>query len=148
VKDGLTVGSVASAAGVTPDAVRYYERLRLLSKAPRTSSGYRIFETADIDRVRAIRRAQALGMTLVEIGSLFPQGGLGRAECRRVRSLLAEKIADADARIAELREFRRGLQSYLAACDRAILGRGDVPCPVFAPHATSNGSRQIGRRKA
>jgi DNA-binding transcriptional MerR regulator len=37
VKDGLTVGGVASAAGVTPDSVRYYERLRLLSKAPRTS---------------------------------------------------------------------------------------------------------------
>ncbi len=147
MKDSLTVGGVASAAGVTPDAVRYYERLRLLAPAPRTSSGYRIFESADVDRVRAIRRAQSLGMTLVEIAALYPQGRLGRTECRRVRSLLSEKIADADTRIAELREFRHELRSYMAACDRAISGRGDVPCPVFAPTRSSNGGRQIGRRK-
>lgn len=142
----LTVGGLASAAGVSPDTIRYYERLKLLARAPRTTSGYRTFSTGVVDRVRAIRRAQALGMSLAEISDLFPQGRLGRAECRRVRSMLADKIAETDARIADLRHFRQELRSHLDACDRAIAGRGDIPCPVFAPRRAHNGSRRdLGR---
>lgn len=145
MKGELTVGGVASAAGVSADAIRYYERLRLLARAPRATSGYRIFDVGVVDRVRAIRRAQALGMSLAEIGDLFPQGRLGRAECRRVRGLLADKIAVTDARIADLRRFRRELRSHLDACDRAIAGRCDVPCPVFAPRRAANGNRTNGK---
>lgn len=146
MKDELTVGGVASAAGVSPDAVRYYERLKLLSRAPRATSGYRVFDIGVVDRVRAIRRAQALGMSLAEIAALFPQGRLGRAECRRVRSLLAEKIAETTLRIADLRKFRRELRSHIDACDRAIAGTGDAPCPVFVTGAPPNGRRTSGGR--
>lgn len=140
MRDKLTVGGVAARARVSPDAVRYYERLKLLPAAARTAAGYRIFEADDVDRVRAIRRAQTLGMSLTEVRALFPQGRLGQAQCRRVRSLLIGKIADADARILDLREFRRALKSYVVACDRAIESGGDIPCPIFTapknePHA-------------
>lgn len=148
MKDGLTVGGVASAAGVSTDAVRYYERLRLLARAPRAASGYRVFDVGVVDRVRAIRRAQALGMSLAEIGDLFPQGRLGRTECRRVRGLLAAKISVTDERISELRRFRRELRSHLDACDRAIAGRGDVPCPVFVPRSALIGAKTRGTRGA
>lgn len=148
VKDALTVGGVATAAGVSADAVRYYEKLRLLARATRAPSGYRVFDIGVVDRIRAIRRAQALGMSLAEIGDLFPQDRLGRAECRRVRGMLAEKIALTDARIADLRSFRLELRSSLNACDRAIAGRGDAPCPLFVPRRFSAGSRAIRRRGA
>jgi DNA-binding transcriptional MerR regulator len=132
VKDGLTVGVVAAAAGVSPDTVRYYERLRLLSKASRSESGYRVFSNSDVERIRAICRAKSLGMSLAEIGTLLPQGRLGRAQCRRVRDLLVEKIASTESHIARLREFTRELRSYLAACDRAIASKREVLCPVFS----------------
>jgi DNA-binding transcriptional MerR regulator len=148
MKNGLTVGSVALAAGVTPDAVRYYERLKLISTASRTSSNYRLFDGADIDRVRAIRRAQSLGMSLDEIGALFPRGQMGRAECRRVRGLLAEKISETEARIVDLRRFRRELRSHLPACDRAISGRSDMPCPVFVPIPAKDAKRTASGRDA
>ena len=148
MKDELTVGGVASAAGVTPDTVRYYERLKLLPGARRATSGYRVFDIGAVGCVRAIRRAQTLGMSLAEIGALVPQDRLGRAECRRVRSLLAEKIAETDARIADLRKFKRELNSHMRECDRAITGRGNVPCPVFVPDTASNGRRMSGGRDA
>lgn len=148
MKAELTVGGVASAAGVSTDAVRYYERLKLLSKAPRDASGYRVFDVGVVDRVRAIRRAQALGMSLAEIGDLYPQGRLGRAECRRVRGLLADKIAVTDARIADLRRFKLELRSHLDACDRAIAARKDVPCPVFVPRHAPTGKPGSGRRSS
>jgi DNA-binding transcriptional MerR regulator len=132
VEQRLTVGAVASASGVTPDAIRYYERLRLLSRATRTSSGYRVFETGTIGRVKTIRRAQSLGLSLAEIGALFPIGRLGRAQCRGVRSLLADKIAATDEQIERLRKFGRELGSYLTACDRALASGRETTCPVFS----------------
>jgi DNA-binding transcriptional MerR regulator len=146
MSDKMTIGVAASAAGISPDAVRYYEKLRLLSKVPRTISGYRVYETADVDRLRAIRRVQALGMSLKEIGALFPQGRTGAAECRRMRGLLSGKIAETDARIADLRRFGRDLRAQLHACDRAIARGGEVPCPVFSVGAkTADGKRRGGR---
>jgi DNA-binding transcriptional MerR regulator len=132
VENRLTVGGVASASGVTPDAVRYYERLRLLTRATRTTSGYRVFDAGAIDRVRTIRRAQALGLSLAEIGALFPIGRLGRAQCRSVRVLLSDKIAATDEHIDRLRKFGRELRTYLSACDRALASGRETTCPVFS----------------
>jgi MerR family copper efflux transcriptional regulator len=143
VTDKLTVGHVAARAQVSADAVRYYERLKLLPAARRTAAGYRIFDSTDVDRVRAIRRAQTLGMSLGEIRGLFPQGPLGQSQCHRVRRLLAEKIAQTDARISELREFGRMLRSNVAACDRAIAIGGDAACPILTvPKGKSMSERQ------
>jgi DNA-binding transcriptional MerR regulator len=146
MSDKMTIGVAASAAGISPDAVRYYEKLMLLSRVPRTLSGYRVYESADVDRLRAIRRAQALGMSLKEIGALFPRGRTGPAECRRMRGLLAGKIAETDARIADLRRFARDLRAQLHACDRAIARGGEVPCPIFAVDAKFDGGKPRGRR--
>ena len=146
VKNGLTVGAVALEANVTPDAVRYYERLKLLPTTTRTPAGYRLFDRAAVDRVRAIRQAQALGMSLAEIRELFPQGQLGKAECRRVRGLLSEKIAETDEHIARLRRFHRDLRRYLATCDKAIRSGKDVTCPIFARDATSKTTARGGGR--
>ena len=146
MSDKMTIGVAASAAGVSPDAVRYYEKLMLLSHVPRTISGYRVYENADVDRLRSIRRAQALGMSLREIGALFPRGRTGPAECRRVRGLLAGKIAEIDARIADLRQFGRDLRLQLHACDRAIARNGKVPCPLFDIEAKPDDQQRRARR--
>ncbi|MBC5826334.1 MAG: heavy metal-responsive transcriptional regulator [Candidatus Eremiobacteraeota bacterium] len=131
MKDGLTVGRVAAAAGVTPDAVRYYERLRLLPAPKRSAGGYRVFDQTQLERIRVIKRAQSLGLSLAEIKALFPLGTIGRAECRRVRDRLAGKIADTDARMSDLKRFKSVLAAYLRACDAAI-ARGVEACPVLA----------------
>ncbi|MEO1765779.1 MerR family DNA-binding transcriptional regulator [Thiobacter aerophilum] len=39
-----TIGKLAAQAGVTADAVRYYEKEALLAPASRTSAGYRLYD--------------------------------------------------------------------------------------------------------
>ena len=72
---GLQIGEVAKRAGVSVDTVRYYERLKLLPAAPRTSAGYRVFTSETIARVTFIKQAQELGFSLDEIGSLVASNG-------------------------------------------------------------------------
>lgn len=61
------IGFVAKAAAVGVDTVRYYEREGLLSRVTRTDSGYRAYSDADIERLRFIRKAKALGFSLQDI---------------------------------------------------------------------------------
>ena len=75
------IGEVASGAGVSVDTVRYYERLKLLPRARRTSGGFRVFGVESVQRVQFIKQAQELGLTLDEIKGLLATDGA--EECIR-----------------------------------------------------------------
>ena len=64
----LTIGQVASGAGVGIETIRFYEREGLLEDPPRTASGYRQYPKDAVTRVQLIRRAKELGFSLKEIG--------------------------------------------------------------------------------
>ena len=67
----LTIGKLASAAGVNTQTIRYYERSGLFPVPARTPSGYRQFGPDELRRLRFIRRAQGLGFSLTEIRELL-----------------------------------------------------------------------------
>lgn len=123
----LTIGKTARSAGVSIDTVRFYERAGLLPKPTRTPSGYRLYATGDVERLKFIRRAKALGFTLEDIGELLELSTLG--DIKRVRQKAEEKLADVDNRIRELRRVRRGLKQLIERCP----GHGSIDdCPIIA----------------
>lgn len=126
------IGELAARSGLTPDALRYYERLGLLPPSQRTAGGFRVYTPAALDRLHFIKQAQTLGLSLQEIGALVSytdRGGLKR--CQRVHDLLQRKIADLDTKLAELKEFRRTLQGYFVECERTLADRDRTECPVI-----------------
>lgn len=68
---GLTIGRLAKIAGVNVQTVRFYERRNLLQPTERKASGYRVYGDDALGRPRFIKNAQALGLTLREIGNLL-----------------------------------------------------------------------------
>ena len=85
------IGELATLTGLTPDALRFYERQGVLDEPARTSGRFRIYSPLVVDRTRFIKKAQVLGFTLGEIRELVQfngKGGLKR--CCRVRDLLTE----------------------------------------------------------
>lgn len=107
----LRIGEVAARSGVSIDAVRFYERKKLLPLAPRTEGGFRLFTLETIERVCFIKQAQELGLSLDEIAELVTTGGA--IKCRQVRDLLRAKLAELDERMRLMREFRRCSPSIL-----------------------------------
>ena len=65
----MRIGELARLAGTTPKAIRLYEALGLLGAVARVGS-YRQYGESDLDRVRLIRQAQALGFRLSELDGL------------------------------------------------------------------------------
>lgn len=137
------IGEIAAAAGLTVDAVRYYERLGLLTPDARTVGGFRTYGDNSLDRLAFIRQAQRLGLRLREIRELVnANGGAGRQHCQRVRALIVKRLEDVGTQMTELKAFRRTLRSALQDCE-AALGTDTVDeCPVVRslvdrPHARS-----------
>lgn len=131
------IGELAARCGLTRDALRYYERLGLLPPPQRTSGGFRVYPPETIERVRFVKQAQMVGLTLQEIAALVRyqrQGGVKR--CGQVRDLLRTKLAEVEAKLHEFEAFRTTLSAYLAQCDRTLKDarasrNDDTQCPVI-----------------
>jgi DNA-binding transcriptional MerR regulator len=125
------IGEVAAQAGVSVDTVRYYERRRLLPRASRTHAGYRVFDAGTVERIRFIKQAQDIGLSLKEISELLTTEGSPN-ECRRVSNLLRTKLTELDERLKLMRDFRRTLVQYLAECENELQRQGETAaCPVI-----------------
>lgn len=126
----LRIGALAKASRLTPDAIRFYERRGLLPRPVRSAGGFRLYDTATLDRLRFIKQAQAHGLTLREVRDLLgSHGRSGREQCRRVRDLVAKRLHDLDDQRRALHAFCATLRRYLAMCDRA-LAADSCDCPV------------------
>jgi len=141
----LKIGELAARAGVSVDALRYYERLNLLPRAPRTLGGFRVFGPDSVERVQFIKQAQELGLTLDEIKGLLATGGA--KECRRVRDLLSKKIGELDDKMTAMKDFRRTLARHLSACELELETRGDSACcPVVAGGKSKPRQEKAGKK--
>src|SRR5919206_258292 len=115
---GLRIGEVARASGVSIEALRFYERRGLLGRPARTESNYRVYDESVLERLDFIRRAQAVGFTLDEIGEILAESADGRSPCRHVRELARRKLEELDRHMAELRRHRAELARVLAVMER------------------------------
>ena len=131
----LRIGDLAAQAGVSVDALRYYERRGLLRPAGRRAGGYREYAPDAAGLVRFIKRAQALGFTLAEVEELVRV----RREARQPSAALAArevaraKMRDIDERVRQLSALRGALAELVDACESTC--SPDAPaaagCPII-----------------
>ena len=93
--------------------IRFYEQAGLLPAPPRTASGYRTYDGDAITRLRFVRSAQALGLSLAEITEVLRIRDYQGPPCTYVAELLATHIHALDTRIAELTALRDELRTRL-----------------------------------
>ncbi len=126
----LTIGKLAEQAGVTPDTLRYYERLRLVSPPPRSNGGYRLYDADVAERVAFIRKAQGLGLSLADVREVLRIADAGTPPCEHVRAALGRRLREVEARIAELESLRGTLARALRRSRSLPLARSCV-CEII-----------------
>lgn len=110
----LRAGQAAAELGVGVQTLHYYEREGLIPAAPRSEAGYRLYPPELMDRLRFIRRAQALGLSLAEVKETLELVATGESPCGRVQHALAERLREVDCRLAQLSAFRDQLADLVA----------------------------------
>ena len=122
----LTIGSLADEAGVNVETIRYYQRRGLMPEPDKPAHGYRRYDATTVKRVRFIKRAQALGFTLEEIGGLLE---LDEAHaCAETRELAAHKLGAIETKLADLAAMRKALTALVRQCDAGAM-QGN--CPII-----------------
>lgn len=131
----LRIGDLATLAGVSVDALRYYERRGLIHPTGRRASGYREYAPEAAGLVRFIKRAQALGFTLVEIEELVHLRGHARqpGAALAAREVAVAKMQDIDERVRQLQALRTGLAELVNACESScgLDGSTRSTCPII-----------------
>ena len=120
--EGLTIGELAARAGVTPEAIRYYEREGVVPPAARHGAGrYRRYGAADAERLAFIRRARDLGFSLDEVRELLAlAAGDPRRPCAEVNRIAQAHLVQVDAKLAQLAALRAELDQVIGACNGVV----------------------------
>jgi DNA-binding transcriptional MerR regulator len=106
VVGALQVADLAKRAHVTPATVRYYARIGLLHPYRDDHNGYRRFDLEDLRRVVFIRKAQALGLTISDIGAILDTAEQHEPVCERVIELVRERLLEIERQCEELQAMR------------------------------------------
>jgi len=138
----MHIGGVARKIGLTPDAIRFYERTALLPCPSRTAGGFRQYADTDVDTLRFIRQAQGLGFTLKEVRELLELRGNRLQPCAPVSLRLQQKLLQVRRKLRDLQTLQNELQAALRTCKKE-LHRKNARCPLLSgskQNRTENGA--------
>ncbi|QBM18750.1 hypothetical protein MARI_28920 [Marinobacter sp. JH2] len=111
----MKVKELATAAGVTPDTVRFYTREGLLRPSRNPDNNYQYYDAEDLRRLRFARKARQLGFSLPEIRQILEQADEHHSPCPMVRDVFEQRLAEVEREIAELQQLRTRMASALSA---------------------------------
>jgi DNA-binding transcriptional MerR regulator len=110
----LKVGEVARLTGLPVKALHHYEERGLAEPVGRTATGHRLYGEEEVARLKFIKRAKLLGLTLEEIRELVSLA----AKCNkgeimpRLEEIVEEKLEETERKMGELSAFRKNLLYY------------------------------------
>ncbi|MBB5206011.1 DNA-binding transcriptional MerR regulator [Inhella inkyongensis] len=137
----MRIGELAAAAATGADTIRFYEREGLMAAPPRSAANYRRYGPEHLQRLRLIRHARSLGLSLDEVRALLR--ALDQPASHHVDALVDQHLAHVRARIQELQALEQSLLALRTQCEggrdacgilaglqRAATESGGVPGPV------------------
>jgi len=114
-KDWLTIGQASSLTGLSAKMLRHYESRGLL-KPGRSPSGYRLYPQSQLAQLQLIYQAKQLGFSLDQVEALLALWQQPDRASRDVQALAQEQLALVSAKISQLQQLQRQLQSLVAHC--------------------------------
>ncbi len=139
------IGELAERTGASRETIRYYEREGVLPKPERSESGYRLYGPEDVERLRFVGQAQALGLKLDEIGDVVEIVDGGGEPCVHVRRAVEERLDETRARIRQLRSLEGRLERALERAEEGASDGGEAcRCRIIEGTARNGDGRSAG----
>lgn len=123
----LSIGDLSKRTGAIVETIRYYEKIGILPVPERTSSGRRIYNQDDLQRLSFVRRSRELGFTQNQVRGLLGFVDTKDSSCDDVKELTLEHLSEVRRKIDDLKKMEAVLVDMANQC----MG-GTVPdCPII-----------------
>jgi MerR family mercuric resistance operon transcriptional regulator len=132
----FAIGELSRLTGVNIETIRYYERMALLPRPPRTQSGRRAYGPADVRTLAFIKRAREFGFCLDDIRELLSFRGAERG-CTNARAIASRHLEGVRRKMRHLEDLEKILADAVARCP----GDKIADCTVLEILDTGPGSR-------
>ena len=121
-----SIGEAARGSGATVETIRYYERVGVVPRPPRSESGRRVYDAAGIARLGLIKRCRDLGFSLAEARALLALSENSDAPCNDVKAIAEGHLAEVGRKIGALRDLEAALGELIREC-----AEGNTACPAL-----------------
>jgi MerR family transcriptional regulator, mercuric resistance operon regulatory protein len=122
----FAISDAARLTGVSVETIRYYERIALLPRPPRTPAGRRAFDGDGLQTLTFVKRSRELGFSLDDIRVLLALRA-SPSSCGSVKALAARHLEVVRGKLKNLRELEAGLSEIVALCP----GGESNACPIL-----------------
>jgi MerR family mercuric resistance operon transcriptional regulator len=123
----LSIGLLSTQTNCKIETIRYYEKIGIFPKPPRTEGGHRIYSENHLKRLVFIRRGRELGFSLEDIRALLKLIDGGGHTCQQVEAITLHHLGNIHQKILDLKKLEKTLAKISSEC-----GGGVVPeCPIL-----------------
>jgi MerR family Zn(II)-responsive transcriptional regulator of zntA len=113
----MKIGELARKSGLSAHTLRFYEKQKLIMVNNRSESNYRIYNNADLDTAKFIKRCRDIGFSLEEVRVFLSIRSDRPAHiCADAKTITAEKISEVEKKISELQRVLVALHKLSDAC--------------------------------
>lgn len=123
----VTIAKAAKACGLPVKTLRYYDEIDLVRPKHRSASGYRLYGSEELQRLRFLQRARSFGFSIESCRDLLSLQESSTRDRQEVRRIAEHHLSAIDARLEALKGLKSQLESLIADC-RA--GQG-AECPIL-----------------
>jgi MerR family mercuric resistance operon transcriptional regulator len=111
----LAIGELSRRTGVGVEAIRYYERIALMPRPPRTEGGRRAYRAEDLRILVFIKRSRELGFRLDDIRALLALRA-SKGCCMDVKAISGRHLEVVRTKMHGLVELEKVLAAIVARC--------------------------------
>lgn len=129
------IGEASALTAVSAKMIRHYESIGLIPAASRTFANYRLYNDADVHRLRFIKRARNLGFSMKQIEQLLGLWSDPARSSAEVKLLAQSHADELSNRIREMQVMQRALEKLAKQCH----GDQRAECPILEDLAGSTG---------
>ena len=121
------IGQAAMQSGVSVKMIRHYEAVGLLPKAERSFGNYRLYGSNEVQTLRFIKRARALGFSMADIKELVSLWRNKSRSSASVKRIAGKHLEGLRRKIAELNSMVGTLEHLMHHCH----GDHRPDCPIL-----------------
>lgn len=124
----MRISELAARAGVTPDTIRYYEKMGLLDQSHfcRQANNYRDYRETALNRLELIQQGQTVGFKLSQMIGILGAWEADEISSEQKQTFFQERLAQIDSQIARLHEMREIVLKKLALAHEGMAVQAEI----------------------